>query len=142
MTKILKHCNHQSVGVIIKKNERMLLIDRKKFPCYWASVAGHIEDNELPNVAAKREVKEEVGLRIRGLVPLLTHKRFNNPCRRGGSFHYWWVYLADCSGKIRIKKDEVKRYGWFTKEEIREMIAKKKIEPVWVRIFQKTKALK
>ena len=138
----MRHCNHQSVGVIIKKNEKMLLVDRKKFPYYWASVAGHIEDDELPNAAARREVKEEVGLKIRGLVPLLNKKRFNNPCHRGSTFHYWWVYLADCTGKVRIREKEVKRFGWFTKEEIKQMIAKKKIEPVWVKIFQKTKAFK
>jgi len=138
----MRHCNHQSVGIIIKKNEKMLLVDRKKFPYYWASLAGHIEDDELPNAAARREVKEEVVLKIRGLVPLLNKKRFNNPCHRGSTFHYWWVYLADCTGKVRIRKKEVKRFGWFTKEEIKQMIAKKKIEPVWVKIFQKTKAFK
>jgi 8-oxo-dGTP pyrophosphatase MutT (NUDIX family) len=49
--------------VFIVYNNRVLLRKHDKYKL-WLSVGGHIELDEDPNAAAKREVKEEVGLDI------------------------------------------------------------------------------
>lgn len=56
-----------TVEVFVVKNNNVLLRKHDKYGI-WLSVGGHIELNEDPNEAAKREVKEEVGLDIE-LVP-------------------------------------------------------------------------
>jgi 8-oxo-dGTP diphosphatase len=136
-----EECSHKSVGVILRKNDKFLLIYRQKFPVCWAGVAGHIEKGEMPNRAAIKEVKEEVGLFVWDLRPLLINKKFNSPCRRGSKYHYWWVYDGLFVGEIKIKPDEVKRARWFSKEEIKKLIEKGKLEPVWEKIFKKVKVL-
>lgn len=60
--------------MILEENGKFLLIDRKRFPFCWASVAGHIEKGGGSNFAASREIKEEIGLITVSLRPLLIKK--------------------------------------------------------------------
>lgn len=139
----MKECSKKSVGVVIEKSGKLLLIDRKKFPFYWAGVAGHIEKGETPRIAAIKEVGEEVGLKVKRLKLLIKRRKFyNNPCRRGSKSHYWWVFKADFAGSVEIRREEVKRYRWFTPAEIKKLAESKKLEPVWVKIFKIVKVLK
>ncbi|WP_081298560.1 dihydroneopterin triphosphate diphosphatase [Gilliamella sp. wkB108] len=43
---------------------RCLMLQRIDDPCFWQSVTGSMEDNELPNQTAIREVFEETGIDI------------------------------------------------------------------------------
>ena len=52
-----------TVEVFIVHKDRVLLRMHDKFK-KWMSVGGHIELDEDPEEAARREVKEEVGLEI------------------------------------------------------------------------------
>ncbi len=54
---------HFTVEVFIVCRGKVLLRMHPKHKI-WCSIGGHIEDNEDPNGAALREVKEEVGLAI------------------------------------------------------------------------------
>lgn len=140
----MKECTKKSVGVVIEKNGKFLLIDRKRFPFYWAGVAGHIESGETPKNAAIKEAREEVGLKVRKLKLLIKKRKFyQNPCRRGFKSHYWWVFRVDFSGKVKTrKKEEVKKYKWFTPEEIKKMAVDGRLESVWIKIFKIIKVLK
>ncbi|MBI4157475.1 NUDIX domain-containing protein, partial [Candidatus Woesebacteria bacterium] len=57
------------VGVIIKKRGKVLLIKRKNShgDGTWAFVGGHLEFGETPAECAKREVFEEVGIKIKNV---------------------------------------------------------------------------
>ena len=48
---------HYSVGAIIKKDDKYLLLDRVKPPFGFASVAGHIDEGEDEITTLKREIK-------------------------------------------------------------------------------------
>ena len=48
---------------VVYKNKVLLRFHEKYF--LWLSVGGHVELNETPEVAAVREVKEEVGLDVK-----------------------------------------------------------------------------
>ena len=52
---------HFSVGALIEKGGKFLLIDRNLHPFGFACVAGHVDEGELPEEALKREAKEESG---------------------------------------------------------------------------------
>ena len=57
---------HLSAGALVFSGNKILSIKRLKEPFMgkWSVVGGHVEEKELPNEAAVREVKEETGLEI------------------------------------------------------------------------------
>jgi ADP-ribose pyrophosphatase YjhB (NUDIX family) len=55
---------HYSVGALIQKDGKYLLIDREIKPYGYAGPAGHIDEGETKEQALVREVKEETGLGI------------------------------------------------------------------------------
>ena len=111
-------CNHTSVGMIVERGGKLLLIERKIFPLTYAFPAGHVDKGEDYEQAAVRELKEEVGLDAES-VELLAEGRVENPCSRpGGTWHYWKVYKIAAQGEIKPSEEETKQAGWYTKEEI------------------------
>src|SRR5262245_62111816 len=55
---------HFTVAVFVVHQKRVLLHYHRKLG-KWLPPGGHIEDNELPDDAARREVLEESGVRVR-----------------------------------------------------------------------------
>jgi 8-oxo-dGTP pyrophosphatase MutT (NUDIX family) len=55
---------HFTVAVFVVHDRRVLLHYHRKLG-KWLPPGGHIEDNELPDKAAVREVLEETGMRVR-----------------------------------------------------------------------------
>ena len=151
-----KVCDHTSVGMLVWNGDKLLLIERAKFPFGFAVPAGHVDDDisfgdETNNheaayqKTARRELKEEVGLDAVGL-ELITEGRKENPCRReGGSWHYWKFYKANVSGDIASKVvrslDETKNVGWYTKTQIQELAKTNKLEPVMYQWFKDLKII-
>lgn len=122
--KKVKICDNKSVGMLIWKNDKLLLIERKKFPFGFAIPAGHVDDHGSFEDAAKDEVEEEVGLEVTN-IKLITEGRRENVCRRpGGTWHYWKLYETEVQGDLKPSQDETKKAGWYTKDEIREMAEK------------------
>lgn len=113
-----KKCDNKSVGMLVWKDEKLLLIERKKPPFGFAPPAGHIDGDNSFEEAAVRELKEEVGLVTKN-IELLTVGRKENPCRReGGGFHYWKIYKIDAEGEIVGSKDETKQAGFYGIDEM------------------------
>lgn len=56
----------ESILVVIyaKSNGRVLMLQRRDDPDFWQSVTGSLEEGELPEHAAQREVMEEIGVDI------------------------------------------------------------------------------
>ena len=115
---MVKDCDHRSVGVVIRNQQgRVLLIERGREPWGWACVSGHVdEDADKEGVhwdaAARREVQEEVGLKLKHVWEVAQGRK-KNVCRRnGGDWHYWVIFEAESDGEITIEPSEVKRYVW------------------------------
>jgi FAD synthetase len=121
---------HLTVGAIIKKGRRLLLIKRAYFPPGWAGPAGHINRNETPLQALKREVREETNLKIVS-ARLLAHQYIGwNKCVKGISGHYWYLYevgVGERQGRFKPDPGETEAGGWFRPEQA----AKLKLEKVW-----------
>ena len=75
-------CDHKSVGMIVRKDDNILLIERRKKPFGFAPPAGHIDGDKTFEESAVRELKEEVGLAATS-IKLLIEGRKENHCRRG-----------------------------------------------------------
>ena len=124
---------HYSVGAIIMKDDKYLLIDRAKIPFGFAGIAGHINKNENVEDALKREVKEESGLDVIRTNLLFKKELSLEKCSRGILTHFWYVYECEVKGDIKIKKDEVKSINWFSAKKIKKL----KLEEAWEYWFKK-----
>lgn len=125
---------HKSVGAIIRKNNKILMIDRKIYPFGWACPAGHIDSGETAAKALKREVKEETGLEVLKY-KLLIHEFVDwNKCNRGVKGHDWCVYeVFEWEGRVRQNKREEKKIGWINIKKIKSL----GLEKVWEHWFEK-----
>jgi 8-oxo-dGTP diphosphatase len=129
---------HYSAGIIIKKDNKYLLIDRAIFPPGFASPAGHVDENETPEESAKREVKEETGLEAKKLKLLIHEEVPGNICHHGIRVHEWFVYEAEFEGELKISKGEAKSWGWYSPEEMKSI----QMEEIWDYWFKKLGVLK
>jgi len=163
-----KICDNKSVGMIIKRHDKILLIERKKPPFGFAPPAGHIDNKGSFENAAREEVEEEVGLASKG-IKLIAEGRKDNPCRReGGTWHYWKIYQVEIGGDIskldsrqlelKRSEDETKQAGWFSADQIKSLAQRTEkylageipekewqqspgIEPVWCEWFKELNIL-
>lgn len=149
-------CDHTSVGMLVFRDDRLLLIERKKPPFGYAPPAGHVDDHGSFSKAATEELFEEVGLEAVS-IKLLVEGRKNNRCRRlGGDWHYWRVYHVEAKGAVSPSRTETKRFIWSSKRELKVLAERTELylagkisaedwardpglEPVW---YEWLKALK
>lgn len=129
---------HYSVGVLIERDGKYLLIDRKNPPYGFASVAGHVDEGETPQEALVREVKEESGFDVIASKLLIEEFIPINRCVYNVDAHQWYVYEVEVDGEIIHNTTEARSIGWYTKKEISELV----LEPVWERWFRELGILK
>jgi len=128
---------HYSVGALIERDGKYLLIDRAKPPFGFAGLAGHIDEGETEAEALIREVEEESGLKIKSHKLLFEGYIEWNVCSKGMRGHYWYLFCCEADGEIEKDDCEEKSIGWYAKEEIKNL----KLEPVWEYWFRKLKII-
>ena len=112
-------CDHKSVGMIVYKEDKILLIERGRSPFGFAIPAGHVDADLTFEESAIRELKEEVGLDTKSM-ELIMEGRKENKCRReGGIWHYWKIYKMEVEGKIDRSLDETKQSGFYDINQIK-----------------------
>ena len=92
---------HESVGVFIFNLEnKALFFERTIYPFAFTIPAGHLDVGETADVAIKRELKEETGIKPDKITLFLEEDVIGDKCRRGADNHRWHLYVA------RVKKDQ------------------------------------
>lgn len=124
---------HYSVGAVIQKDGKYLLLDRTHVPFGYAGPAGHVDVGEKPLDALHREVKEETGLLVIDSELLFDEEVPENRCGRGVDVHFWYLYTCKVEGDIKMDQREAQHMDWFTAEEMRSLA----LEPVWKYWFEK-----
>lgn len=124
---------HYSVGAIIKKGNKYLLIDRRQYPLGFAGIAGHVDEGETPGQALIREVKEESGLDVKNFKLIHEEEVEWNKCIHKVRGHYWYLFECDVKGKPKRYKKEEKSIGWYSKKDIEKL----ELEHVWQYWFKK-----
>ena len=123
------------VGILINKNNKILLIKRRSShgATTWAPPGGHIDLGESVIDCAKREVKEEVGIKIKNLKVL----GFTEDLFKKDKKHYItiWVNSDWQSGKNKTNHREFSEIGWFSWKKLPEPLS------VFLKNFTKGKIL-
>lgn len=102
------------VGAIVERGGKVLLLKRRNAHGHgsWGFPGGHLEFGETPEAAARREVREETGLRVDGMKPA----GFTNDFFRNEGKHYITLYLLckKANGIPQVMEPEkCERLGWF-----------------------------
>lgn len=120
---------HFVVCAYIIHDNKVLLIHHKKHS-KWLPPGGHIEENETPDEALHREIKEEIGIEIETLQNNILNAKgstkkelaipfYINVHNVGDHDHCCFFYLCKpLTNKIKIKKDEINDAKWFSKEDL------------------------
>jgi ADP-ribose pyrophosphatase YjhB (NUDIX family) len=123
---MVKICDHTSVGMLVWRDDRLLLIERARGSVGFALPAGHVDGDVTYEDAARRELKEEVGLDAHD-IELVAEGRRENPCRRDdGTWHYWKLFQVTAHGEMTRSLDETKRAGWYSVDQIQQLAERTK----------------
>src|SRR5882757_8112119 len=115
-------CDHTSVGMLVWNDDKLLLIERKNQPFGFAPPAGHVDSDASYEIAAKRELKEEVGLDATSLTLVLEGDKDNQCRREEGNWHHWKVYEVQADGGIERSETETKQANWYSRPQIDNLV--------------------
>ncbi len=103
---------------IITKENKFLLIKRssqsKFFPELWDFPGGKIEPVEEPVESVKREVLEEISLKI---IPNRLESEFDYT-ENDSLIHFWVYSVKSFTGKVTLSSDHTQSL-WLSKEEMK-----------------------
>lgn len=108
-------------AVIFTRRENkieVLLIKRKNDPFKnkWAIPGGFLEEDEDLEIAAKRELQEETGLKIEALHQLKAYGALNRD-PRGRTISIAFIGLVDAASKVKAA-DDAEEAKWFDLKEL------------------------
>jgi 8-oxo-dGTP pyrophosphatase MutT (NUDIX family) len=118
-----------TASALVIRDGKILFMDHEKLG-QWIQPGGHTEENETPDQAAKREVREETGYEIKfidGEQPedfseeedLPTPFHVNIHRIRDGHLHCDFMYLAEVSGESEATHShEHNGLEWISREEL------------------------
>ncbi len=97
------------VSALILCDHKLLLVTGTQAPYYWTP-GGKIEENESPEDALRRELKEELRIELRAFEPYLEYDTEDR---------HVLCYLVETVG-IPEKDNEIDEIFWYSKENFRD----------------------
>ena len=116
----MKYINPKAtVGCIITKNNKVLLVKRLRGPFknYWCLPGGHSELFESLENTVKREIKEELNIKIKSKFFCFDQEIFKSLKWHANVF----FFVSKLNGKIKLDKSENSNYNFFSKNEIKNL---------------------
>lgn len=98
-----------------------VLMVKTHYRDFWMFPGGSTEESESPSEGAKREVKEEIGIDLPTVTPLII-EYFQNDGREYFNFVFYGDVLNDKEiAKISLQEDELTDFGFFSIEEVEKI---------------------
>ncbi|MBZ7216291.1 NUDIX hydrolase [Klebsiella grimontii] len=118
------HYPRPAVGIVAMQDDKVLLIRHYRYlidQVVWAIPSGGVDEGEDPREAALRELREETGWQAQRADEIIRY----NPSY-GSSDQLFITWLAHDLTWVGMDEDqdEVMETGWFTLEEIGQLIAR------------------
>ncbi len=109
-------------GFIKNKKGELLLVNSHKWKGMWSVPGGHVEAGERLVDALRREIAEEVGLKVK-VTRLLDIQEAIYPKHFHRKAHFiFFNYLCEgASQNVKIDRDEVQGYKWVKPEQAKKM---------------------
>ena len=114
---------HRHVSAWVMNNEGKVLLQQRaltkmKNPGMWAKTGGHVDFNESPEQAIKREIFEEIGLKVKDEdITCIEEFKSNNPSEH--YFSYGYLFLTNLrENDFILQKEEVAKVRYFEIEEL------------------------
>ena len=123
---------HRAVHVLVFDAQGRVFLQKRSMAkdsapgCWDSSCSGHLDAGEDYLPAARRELVEEIGLRIDGL-HLLTPVLRSEACADTGN-EFVWVYRLQSEGPFVLNPAEIERGEWFAPAEVTRAIAERPAE--------------
>ncbi|OGJ63330.1 hypothetical protein A3C52_05065 [Candidatus Peribacteria bacterium RIFCSPHIGHO2_02_FULL_51_15] len=123
-----------SILALKDKSPEILLVHKPRLADAWQLPQGGIEAGESDREAAKRELREETGLKISGIdfMSRITYsydfppeyiERFK--AANSGQTLSFVVVKIDVEPVIKVDNSEINDYRWVTREGLKEFIKRK-----------------
>ncbi len=122
-----RRLNHRIVHVLIFNDKGDILLQlrsaKKKFcPGHWVtSAGGHVQKGESYEQAAKRELKEELGVDVP--LALIDESPYDHYKMR----KFLQVFRAVHNGPFKFNPEEVSGCRWFSVDDVRDMVRKNQL---------------
>ncbi|MCH8519550.1 MAG: NUDIX hydrolase [Nanoarchaeota archaeon] len=125
-----KHILRSASVLLINEDNKVLLQLRsknsKRYPLHWdVSGGGHVNSKESYEDCAKRELYEEIGVKIESIQLLGKHFFILDDKRKRVNSSFISQVSSKNTQNITIDLNEVEKYTWFSKLEIEKMIENK-----------------
>ena len=98
----------ERIGAVIIRDKHLLLVGDLNESFFWTP-GGKIESNENHEIALKRELKEELDVKIKSINPYFSTKIFNDTVKQKQTVHY---YFVEIQGKPNPKSEIKKIYNY------------------------------
>lgn len=123
-----------AVITLIQKGEEVLLVKARNFKGdYFGLVAGFVETGENLEEAAAREIKEEVGVKVKNMRYVMSQ-----PWPYPSGLMIGFIADYD-SGEITLQTSELTTGGWFHKENLPQLPDKLGIARMMVEMWKEGK---
>jgi 16S rRNA (adenine1518-N6/adenine1519-N6)-dimethyltransferase len=122
---------HRIVLVVVKDENGRILLQKRGLtmatnPGRWdVSAAGHVDAGEDYLTAAKRELKEEIGIEgadLRETAYYFSEDKYEE--RKLNRFRKIYITHVPSDTRFDINKEEVIEVQWFTPEELKRLLVK------------------
>lgn len=121
---------HKEICVFILNDQNEVLLqkrspNKKIYPNRWSLLTGHVELNETFEMAAIREIKEEVGLKInQNNLNLFAKRIFTNDNMHYDITYFYYIKSNLKESDFIIQKEELSEVKWFSSDVVIDMIEK------------------